>query len=83
MEVTVLLFASHREAVGAGRVELDLPDASTVEDAYCSLQNDHAGLAPLRRFTSFAVNREMVEPSTHLSPGDEIAFLQPVSGGVA
>jgi sulfur-carrier protein len=81
MEVTILLFAAHREAVGAGRINLDLPKPSTVEDAYCSLQRDHPGLAPLRRFTSFAVNREVVEPSTQLAPGDEIAFLQPVSGG--
>lgn len=81
MNVSILLFAAHREAVGSSREELDIPDGSSVDDLYALLQSRYHPLCELRRFTSFAVNREVVEPSTILREGDEVAFLQPVSGG--
>ena len=83
MRVTVLLFAAHREAAGSGRMEIVLPPGSTVEDAYRYLQSAHRELADLRHFTTFAVNRQVVDASTVLNPGDEIALLQPVSGGAS
>lgn len=81
MTVRVLLFAAHREAVGTGRTSLDLPDGSSVEDAFTSLSRQYPAIADLRPFTSFAVNREVVPADHALSAGDELALLQPVSGG--
>lgn len=81
MHVTVRLFASHRERVGAPAVELDLAPESTAEDAFAALVQSYPALLETRSFTSFASNRQVVQPSHVLSEGDELALLQPVSGG--
>jgi MoaE-MoaD fusion protein len=81
MRVRVLLFASHREVLGEGRLELDAPEDATPEDVYKLLEERSPALTSLRPFTTFAVNREVVPSTSPLAPGDEIALLQPVSGG--
>jgi len=81
MTVTVLLFASHRELVGQRQVKVQLAPGATASDVYDKLQAEHPGLAALRSATSFAVNREVVAESAVLQNGDEVALLQPVSGG--
>lgn len=79
--VTVLLFASHRELVGQRKMQVQLAHGATASDVYDTLQAEHPTLAVLRSATSFAVNREVVVESSVLQNGDEVAFLQPVSGG--
>jgi MoaE-MoaD fusion protein len=81
MHITVKLFASHRERAGTGSLDLDLPEGSTAEDAFAALSEDYPGLRETRPFTTFARNRHIVTGSEPLSPGDELALLQPVSGG--
>ncbi len=81
MTVTVLLFASHREFVGKRQVQVQVARGATVTDVYDRLQDAYTGLAGLRAATSFAVNREVVAENAIVQNGDEVAFLQPVSGG--
>ena len=77
----VLLFAAFREAIGRRQIELSLPTGATPDDVFNSVAAQASGVANLRPFTTFAVNREVVSADTRLSDGDEIAFLQPASGG--
>lgn len=81
MVVRVLLFAAYREIVGAREIELDIPVGSTVEDMFDILQQKHPTLSQLRSSTRFAVNRAIVPPQHEVRERDEVAFLQPVSGG--
>ena len=81
MIVKVMIFASHREIMGTGMLELEVPDGATLDDLFDRLVARQPDLFALRRFTSFAVNREIVESSTRLASGDEVALIQPVSGG--
>lgn len=81
MRVRVLLFASHREMVGQARLELSVPIDTRVEELFDELTRRAPRLQELRPFTTFAVNREVVDSSTILREGDEVALLQPVSGG--
>ena len=81
MAITVLLFASFREAVGVQRCVLELPEASTPSNLYDLLQQSYPALEQMRPYVSFAVNRTMTGPNTRLQDGDEVALLQPVSGG--
>jgi molybdopterin converting factor small subunit len=81
MQVRVLLFAAHREAMGGGRLVCDVPNGASLEMLYDELERREPRMADLRPFTTFAVNREVVGASTTLSDGDEVALLQPVSGG--
>lgn len=81
LNVTVLLFAAHREALGRGTLSVEMPEGSTVNDLYLKLQEREPALGQLHASTTFAVNREVVPSSTRLHSNDEVAFLQPVSGG--
>jgi molybdopterin converting factor subunit 1 len=83
MKVHVLFFAAHREALGISRTDVELVEGATVRDLYRRLEEQFPELDQLREYTSYAVNREMVDASMVLHPGDEVALLQPVSGGAA
>jgi molybdopterin converting factor subunit 1 len=76
-----MLFASHREVFGESRLQLAVPEGTTVEGLYGELEQRQPRLHELRPFTTFAVNREVVDSSTVVHEGDEVALLQPVSGG--
>lgn len=79
--IHVLLFAAHRETLGTNRIDVSVPESSTVEQVFQLLCVREPRLAALRPWTSFAVNREVADPTTRLHAGDELALLQPVSGG--
>ena len=81
MRVRVRLFASLREAAGEAEVELELPSGATPEDAWRALAARHPSLAGRRSSLSAAVNRRYVAFDAPLSPGDELVFIPPVSGG--
>jgi sulfur-carrier protein len=81
VQVQVLLFAAHREVFGKSRVHLSLPAGTDLEELFGELVTRVPRMADLRSFTTFALNREMVDASTVLRDGDEVALLQPVSGG--
>lgn len=81
MRVGVRLFARYREAAGRERLEVDLPEGSTVEAAWSAVVDRHPQLQPYRPFTLFAVGNEYVEPGHRLSPSDELSLFPPVSGG--
>lgn len=77
--VEVQLFAVFREIVGAGRVELPVRTGDRVSDLWRSLAAAHPRLAAMQ--PSAAVNAEFTSREHPLAPGDQVAFLPPVSGG--
>ena len=79
--VTVLLFAAAREAAGRGRLELPHGAGLTAAAVWEALVRESPALAPLAASISVAVNHRFVPRDTALAPGDELAFLPPVSGG--
>lgn len=79
--VRVLLFAAAREVAGTGRFEVPHHPGLTAADIWKRLETDHPALAPLAPTISTAVNHRFTKKSTPLDPGDELAFLPPVSGG--
>jgi molybdopterin synthase catalytic subunit len=81
VKVAVWLFARYREAAGRDRVEVDVPEGATVEDAWRALAAAHPVLARYRPHTLFAVGNDYVSPERGLQPGDEVACFPPVSGG--
>jgi molybdopterin converting factor subunit 1 len=77
--VRVRLFASYREALGAARLEVPLPDGSRVSDLVDALA---VRLPALRAAPGMvAVNHAYVGPDFRLHDGDEAALIPPVSGG--
>lgn len=79
--VRVRLFAIQREQAGARRVELELPQGSSIEDAWTAIVRRHPILAAGRPSLRFARNGEYAEPGDRLEDGDELAIIPPVSGG--
>jgi len=83
MRVPVALFARYREAVGRGRVEVEVAAGATVEDVWTALARAHPVLMPYRPHTLFAVGTDYVETDRPVQAGEEVACFPPVSGGGA
>jgi molybdopterin converting factor subunit 1 len=80
MTITALFFASYADAFGRDRLEMEVPNGSTVGDLLRRLQSlDHAhGLPPS---PLVAVNERYARHDRVLRPGDEVAVIPPVAGG--
>jgi MoaE-MoaD fusion protein len=80
VRVRLRCFALLRE-LSVDRLELDLPDGATADDAWSALAARYPALAPHRPYTRAARNGAYADWTTSIEDGDEIAFLPPVSGG--
>ena len=80
MTITVLLFASYAEALGATSLELDLGSNATVDDVLQSLRR-LPGAERLPPSPLIAVNERYAKRDSALAPGDEVAVIPPVAGG--
>lgn len=80
MRVSVLLFASYADALGAGPMPLELPAGAVAADVVAALR-DRPGAERLPPSPMLAVNTRWAAPSTVLADGDEVALLPPVAGG--
>jgi sulfur-carrier protein len=80
MTVTVLLFASYADALGANSLNLEIAPGATVRDL---LGQIHAfpGAARLPRTPLIAVNEVYARLDRVLDAGDEVAVIPPVAGG--
>lgn len=82
MQVTIRMFGAFR-ALGECRV-LDMPPGSTLRDARAvfadtlPVDSDLAGLLEQSRF---ADEKSVLSEAAHLSDGQELAIIPPVSGG--
>lgn len=82
--VRVRLFAALRERFGRDAFELELPDADrpALERALDEVLGPGSAASLFAPPNRVARNRELVQgDGLRLSPGDEIAFLPPVTGG--
>lgn len=83
MKVRVRLFASLREALGQGEIEVDLPPTTTAEEAWQRLVKMSPALGLRRQGLLAAINRRYAPFDAPLAEGDELVFIPPVSGGSA
>ncbi|MBT3362622.1 MAG: molybdopterin converting factor subunit 1 [Chloroflexi bacterium] len=79
MLVTVKFFASYREIVGKPAIEVELEDGATVAALIANLVEQYPDFPDDP--SSAAVNAEYIDTDLTLSPGDEVAFFPPFSGG--
>lgn len=78
MTVTVLLFASWADALGAS-VDVELPAEARVADLLAAVSARAAGRALPKPLV--AVNQRYARADEPVRPGDEIAIIPPVAGG--
>jgi molybdopterin synthase sulfur carrier subunit len=85
MRVTLLYFASLREAVGIERETIELPaDVDTTAGVRAWLRSRGDAWARVLaegRNVRAAVDQRMAFPDTKIADGAEVAFFPPVTGG--
>lgn len=81
MRVRVLFFGRLKEIVGQSQEDAELSEGARVEDLFERYGRRFPELARFRSSIVASVNQEFTEWRAPLSPGDEVAFLPPVSGG--
>ncbi|MEZ5332256.1 MAG: molybdenum cofactor biosynthesis protein MoaE [Thermoanaerobaculia bacterium] len=81
MKISIVAFASARDAIGAARTEVELAEAATVETLAEELGRRYPDLRPLWPRLALAVDGILARPGTALHDGSEVALLPPVSGG--
>ena len=80
MTVTVLLFASYADALGASSLRVDLPVDATVADVLARLRA-RPGAERLPPSPLVAVNQRYATAASVVRAGDEVAVIPPVAGG--
>ena len=84
MSVTVLLFASAREAAGVESTQVELQGGMiSSQDLLRDLVSQFPGLESVLKSCVIALNQEYLEQgsSTQIKRGDEVAIIPPLSGG--
>ena len=82
MDILVRFFATYREITGLRETRVEVPWSATIAALLDCLLAGYPGLTAHRPTMLVAVNQEFAEPEVLLGPGDEVALLPPVSGGV-
>jgi molybdopterin synthase catalytic subunit len=81
MQITLRLFAGHRDIVGQAELTLSVAEGTTIDMVWQQLTRDYPRLAGYTGRVLYAINQEYSEPDSVLHAGDEVAFIPPVSGG--
>ena len=81
MQTRVLFFGKLKELAGSAEQSVEIGSGATIADLFERFASQAPALAPFRSSVVASRNQEFAPWSTVLEPGDEIAFLPPVSGG--
>jgi len=81
MRVKVLFFGQLREVVGLAEDSLDVRSGTPIEEVFHHYGVLHPRLNQFRPSLVASRNQEFASWDDPVAPGDEIAFLPPVSGG--
>ncbi len=81
MKIRTLFFASYRELLGTGELQVVLPEGATVSDLVSTLRSRGGAFTVLPVEPAVAVNLAYTDPTSLLSDGDEVALIPPVAGG--
>ena len=80
IKIKVLAFGVARDITGAGSVELQFPEGTTLAQVQRHFQEKYPAFNRLSNLL-LAINAEYAAPDTMLRENDEVALIPPVSGG--
>ena len=81
IRLIVLFFGRLKDAIGHAQESIEISSGSRIEDLFAHFVARYPELAAHRKAMAVSRNREFAAWTTALQPGDEVAFLPPVSGG--
>jgi molybdopterin synthase catalytic subunit len=82
MQVRVLFFGVLKDLAGKASDSISLPEDATLGDVLTHYEEVIPRLRDTAASLAMSVNQEYAGLGTRLRPGDEVALLPPVSGGV-
>ncbi|MFY9751996.1 MAG: molybdenum cofactor biosynthesis protein MoaE [Candidatus Acidiferrales bacterium] len=83
MQVRVLFFGRLKDITGLASDDATLADSASLDDLFAIYARRFPALAEFRASLAASINQEYAPWLSALAPGDEVAFLPPVSGGSA
>ena len=81
MKITVLLFASLKDIVGKGQLEIEVDEKCSIESLSKKLYELYPKVESYDSSVRIALNQEFIENDIEMKAGDEVAYLPPGSGG--
>ncbi len=81
MKIKLLFFATLKDRAGLGKVEMELPDGTTVADLRARLAADYPAVGPLLPHALVSVNQDYAFDEDRIPDNAEVALFPPVSGG--
>lgn len=81
VKVTIAYFASARECAGTAEEQLELPQATTLQQLFSKVMANHPKLAEIKHTLRSLLNGKSATDYTELKDGDRIAIIPPVGGG--
>ena len=77
----VRFFASLKDLVGDSELDIELEEETSVRSVFHQLETRFPELKRYQPILLIAVNQEYANLDASVSPGDELSFFPPVSGG--
>lgn len=81
MDIDILLFATIKDIVGSNKLTLTIAEESTLKDVKEALARQYPEASTNIHASLASINREYAFDTDAVTPGDEVAFFPPVSGG--
>lgn len=81
MRVRVLFFGRLKDIVGRSEENAEVAEGARLEELFARYGERYPELTPFRGSVVASINLVFADWKSRLSPGDEVAFLPPVSGG--
>ena len=81
MRLNVLFFGRLKDAIGHGQESMEIAANASIEDLFVECVARYPQMGAHRNAMAVSRNQEFAAWTTLLQPGDEVAFLPPVSGG--
>jgi len=81
LNLTIRLFASLKDLVGASTIKIHVPVSASVETLLSTLIQEYPVLEASLNTVIVAVNQKYTDPDQTLYIDDEIMLFPPVSGG--
>jgi molybdopterin converting factor small subunit len=81
MQISVRLSSGLSQYTGSSRLQVNLPEGGSVADLLDRLCDQYPGLRQHLAPSVAVISGQHVSPAERLLPGEEVAFLIPISGG--
>jgi molybdopterin synthase catalytic subunit len=81
INVTVVYFASAKDATGIRKESFKLFKDAAIEDLISKILRTHPKITHILNTVQISVNYKVADSNTILKENDEVAILPPISGG--